>query len=60
MPCTQKPVYTVGQGQVKTAFTMVYNMLTMVYTMLFTKKLVYSILHTMGQQQVHVSENGEK
>ena len=45
-----------GQGQVKTMYTMVYNSLTMVYvlTIVCTKQLVYIMVYTMEQQQVQV------
>jgi hypothetical protein len=43
IPChvPKKPIYIMGQGQVKTVYTVVYNSLTTVYTMVYTKKLVY-------------------
>ena len=35
------------QQQVKTAYFMVYNTLTTVYTMVYTKTLVYTMVYTI-------------
>ena len=44
------------QEQVKTAYTMVYNTLTTVYTMVYTKKPVYTMVYVMTQQRVRVPD----
>ena len=44
------------QQQVKTAYFMVYNTPTTVYTMVYTKNLVYTMVYTMTQQQVRVPD----
>ena len=49
-------VYTMTQQQVKTAYFMVYNTLTTVNTMVYTKKLVYTMVYTMTQQGVQVPD----
>ena len=41
---------------VKTAYTMVYNTLTTVYTMVYTKKTGYTMVYTMTQQGVLVPD----
>ena len=52
----KKLVCTMTQEGVKTAYTMVYNTMTTVYTMAYTKKTVYTMVYTVTQQGVWVPD----